>query len=213
MAKNLITTPRGIFLYPYLNEADTKFNPEGVYRVRFKAPAEVMGDIIEAIDAAMEQTFNKAVVEEKSPAKRKRIKRADAPYMEQDDGTIEINFKMKASGTRKKDGKTWTRRPAVFDGAGNYIPSDKLPMIGGGTEGKVSFEIAGFYTPLVGAGVSLRLNGVQILNLVEYGGGSAEDHGFEAEDGAYTVNSMETIEEVEQADTEDEVSEDTLKDF
>ena len=125
---------------------------------------------------------------------------------------------MKASGVRKSDGKPWTRQPAIFDGQGNYIPSDRRPQIGGGTEGKVSFELSGFYTTLVGAGVSLRLQGVQILSLVEFGGGSAESHGFEAEADAYVANTVQTLDDLEKKgsggdEDEDEVPPESMKDF
>lgn len=220
MAKKTITTPRGTFLYPYLNDPDTKFDPEGKghYRVRYKNTAEALADIMSKIDAAMDMSFENAVEqvrEDKGAAAAKRVKRADTPYMEQDDGTIEINFKMKAAGIRKKDGKPWSRRPAIFDGQGNYIPTDRLPQIGGGTEGKVSFEIGPFYTALVGAGVSLRLNAVQILSLVEYGGGTAEEYGFESEDGGYVANSVQSMSDLEETTSEDEDTPvaDDLKDF
>jgi hypothetical protein len=218
MARTTLTTPRGVFIYPYLNEADTKYNAEGVYRVKLSLSPEDAADMVAAIDAAMENALATAIKEEESPAKRKKIEKkglADCPYNETDEGKIEINFKMKASGIRKKDGKPWSMRPAIFDGQGNLIPSDQLPMIGGGTEGKISYEMGEFFTPLVGAGVSLRLRAVQVLSLVEFGGGTAEEHGFEAEEGAYTKNTVKTLEDLEEAPdepTNDEDAED-ISDF
>jgi len=208
MARTTLTTPRGIFIYPYLNDADTKFNAEGVYRVKLSLSPDAAADMVTAIDAAMEHAMADAIKNEESPAKKKKIEKkglADCPYNETDEGMIEINFKMKASGLRKKDGKPWSMRPAIFDGQGNLIPSDQLPQIGGGTEGKVSYEMGEFYTPLVGSGVSLRLRAAQILTLVEFGGGTAKEHGFESEEGAYTKNTVKTLEDLE---NEDEVNDD-----
>ena len=34
MAKKLNTTPRGVAVYPHLNSPDTKFKPEGEWRVK-----------------------------------------------------------------------------------------------------------------------------------------------------------------------------------
>ena len=214
MARKTETTPRGTFIYPYLNDPDTKYKAEGVYRVKLSLTPENAADMVTAIDAAMEHAMEVAIREEteKSGAtsvKVKKIKKkglADCPYSETDEGTIEINFKMKASGIRKKDGKPWSMRPAIFDGQGNLIPSDQLPQIGGGTEGKVSYEMGEFYTPLVGSGVSLRLRAVQLLTLVEFGGGTAEEHGFGVEEGSYTKNTVKTLEDLE---NEDEVNDGT----
>ena len=227
MARQTKTTPRGVFIYPYLNDADTKFNAEGVYRVKWSGTPEAAAQMVEDIDTAMANALATAIKEEESPAKRKKIEKkglADCPYQETDEGMVEINFKMKASGIRKKDGKPWSMRPAIFDGQGNLIPSDQLPMIGGGTEGKISYEEGEFFTPLVGAGVSLRLRAVQILSLVEFGGGTAAENGFEAEEGAYTKNTVKTLADLEDADEDEDggcceadgaapASEETLKDF
>jgi hypothetical protein len=58
---------------------------------------------------------------------------------------------------------------------------------------KVKFEMYQFYTALVGAGVSLRLLAVQVLDLVEYSpngaAGFEEADGYEAED---TTSDIET---------------------
>ena len=223
MARTLKTTPRGVFIYPYLNDADTRFVAEGLFRVKWSGTPEAAAGMVEEIDAAMEHAMADAIKNEESPAKKKKIEKkglADCPYQETDEGMIEINFKMKASGIRKKDGKPWSMRPAIFDGQGNLIPSDQLPQIGGGTEGKISYELGEFYTPLVGSGVSLRLRAAQILVLVEFGGGTAEEHGFESEEGAYTKNTVKTLEDLEedtdgedQAETPNDDDAEDLSDF
>jgi hypothetical protein len=142
-------------------------------------------EFIQQIDEAMERAYQDALKNEESAAKKKRIKRADPPYQEtEDEEHVEIGFKMKASGVRKKGpdkGSRWERRPLIVDAKGIAIPANKTPRIGGGSIVKVSFEMGEFYTKLVGAGVSLRLAGVQVIKLVEWGV-TPESLGFEAEE-------------------------------
>ena len=62
-------------------------------------------------------------------------------------------------------------KPAIFDAKG-------IPMIDsniwGGSELKVNGSVAAYYTPLIGAGVALRLRAVQVIQYVEGGSGSAD---------------------------------------
>ena len=48
---------------------------------------------------------------------------------------------------------------------------------------KNTFEISGYFVASIGAGVSLRLKAVQVLNLVEGGSADAEFFGFTEEEG------------------------------
>jgi len=56
-----------------------------------------------------------------------------------------------------------------------------------GTTGRVSFEACPFYQPAIGAGITLRLKAVQILDLVE-SGGSANSFGFQEETGGWAAS-------------------------
>ena len=69
--------------------------------------------------------------------------------------------------------------PKVFDRFGQIIPSDVL--IGNGSTVRVCYTkdtYNGF-----GGGVTFYFNAVQVVDLVEYKGGSAEDYGFPVEEG------------------------------
>lgn len=107
---------------------------------------------------------------------------ADLPYTREqvDDeatGAIIFSFKMNATG-KTKAGEVFTRQPAIFDAAGQ--PAKGL-RIGGGSTIRVSYELNPFYVPANGAGVSLRLYAVQVIELVEFGG-NAGYFGFESEE-------------------------------
>jgi hypothetical protein len=173
MARKTQVTPPGVAIWPYLTQPDTKFNEDGEFRVKLELAYKDDGveDLIAEIDAQMKQSL------EESEAN----KAADPPYKENEasDGVV-VSFKSKAKGTRK-DGSTWEYRPALFDAAGKPIKSSEV-KIGNGSILKVSFTPNRWNTPMLGAGVTLRIQGAQIIKLEEYGG-RAEDHGFGAEDG------------------------------
>jgi len=125
----------------------------------------------------MQESFAEAKKENPS----KKVKQADAPYSWNDDGVLSVNFKMKASGTTK-DGKAWNRKPALFDAKGK--PLEVGLTVGGGSKLILSYTPAPFYTGLIGAGLSMRLEAVQVLELKEGGSSqSSESFGFEVRDG------------------------------
>ena len=45
-----IVTPRAIAVYPWLNRPDTKFNPDGDYKVTLKIEAEDAAPLITKLD-------------------------------------------------------------------------------------------------------------------------------------------------------------------
>jgi hypothetical protein len=179
-------TPMGVAQYPYLTKPDTKFNPDGEYKVNLEIPAEEASEIMSFLDEQLEASVAKAKEENKG----KKIKEGDAPYsVNEDTGKVTLKFKLKAKVTTKS-GDEWEQKVAVFDAKGT--PVTKTPNIGGGSKMKVSYEVIPFYTSLVGAGISLRMRAVQVIELVEFSGGaSADSFGFGKEDGYEADNSAE----------------------
>ena len=59
--------------------------------------------------------------------------------------------------------------------------------VGSGTTMKVGVEVRPWYVPSQGVGVSLRLKVVQIIDLVEFGGG-AGGFDFDDEEGFETIS-------------------------
>jgi len=183
VARTTLTTPRGIAVYPRLSTPDTKFNKDGLYTIRVRLDQEQVE--VQKFLTAMTQQHKEAVDKARSElpkAKQKSMKIADLPWKkdEAEDGTesIVMNFKMLSKITSKKTGESWTQRPAVFDAAGK--PLAKELRVGGGSVVKVAFEVNPFYTGALGAGLSLRLKAVQVLELVEWQGGTASSFGFES---------------------------------
>jgi hypothetical protein len=189
-----VQSPRGIAVYPKLDKPDFKFKAEGVYscKVRCSAEDEKALALVKKIDAAMKKSLAAAKAEwdqldekEKKKRKNKAPVSADCPYVvDEDEGTITFTFSRKAKVTPKNGpnaGKTFHFKPTVFDAKLKPLP--KGVEVWGGSEVRCAGEIVPFYTPLVGAGISLRLLGVQVFNLVSRGEVSGEALGFEAEDG------------------------------
>lgn len=173
-----IVTPAGRAIYPWLINPDTKFNPLGEYKVSLSLHSSEAEPLIKKIDEAMEKA--KALAPE-----GKKIKLQDPPYYnevdgdEQETGNILFKFKSKAQ-IQTKDGKTLRISPKLFDAKGTLLKD--IDDIWGGSKIKISADLAPYYVGAVGAGVSLRLKAVQIIELVK-GGGNADSYGFEETEG------------------------------
>lgn len=213
------TTPRGIFQYPKLNEPDFKYKEGGEYGVKLVLSAEDAQPLIDKLTPLYDEAIaaGEAEYAELPVATRKKTPFKTSDFYtpvydeesEEETGDVVFTFKMLASGTNKKTGKTWERKPVIFDAKGKPIP--KPPAIWGGTEGKVNFEASPYFTVTAGAGLSLRMNAVQILELVSGGmARSASAYGFGEEEGfdASDVEDEETDTE-ETADSTEGDEEDT----
>ena len=185
------TSPFGKAIYPHLTKCDVRFKPEGEYKVNLElgeAPANTLVKILKEYQA-------KAISEAKDKTGKKEIKQAPLPYTKDEDKYV-FKFKMKASGTNGKTGETFKQRPALFDSELKPInPEDT--NIWGGSILRVSFQPFPWFTPALGAGVSLRLKSVQVKELVEGGGQTAEASGFDKVEG-YSNNQTGSEDEVQE---------------
>lgn len=195
-AKNpRFTTPAGIAQYPYLTKPDTKFNPDGEYKIALEIPGAAAQDIVTFLD----EQFAASVAKAKKENAGKKIKEGDVPYsVDEDSGKVTVRFKLKAKVTPKQ-GDPFEQRPAIFDAKGKPLQDAK---IGGGSKVKVAYELVPYYTAIAGAGVSLRLKAVQVIDLVEFSGGASadaygfgEEEGYEAEDTPAAQNGFSEEEE------------------
>jgi hypothetical protein len=157
------TSPKGAAGFTNLIRPDTKFDEGGVYKTSITCSEEAAEALIELID-------DEAVEE----LGAKKAKEAHKPYKRNEDGTVTINFKSKATDAKGN------KRPApkLFDGQGNPIRNTEDLHIGSGSVIKVK-GAASAYTSGKNIGVTLYINSVQIIKLVEYNAG-----GFEADDEA-----------------------------
>lgn len=198
-----VHTPRGALKWPKLTEPDhgTEKFPcrfeEGEYKTKIVLDRSKPGTaaFLAKVDAHLE--LAKKLADEafaELPVKdRKRIGEpvADEPYQvvydeetEEETNFVELLVKMRAGGTRKKDGKKWSAKPALFDSKGK--PITKKIEIWGGSTAIIDLDLEPYFMPGTGKfGLSRRLNAVQIIELVAAGGQrSASSYGFgEVEDG------------------------------
>ena len=170
------TSPFGKAIYPHLSKCDVKWKPEGEFHVDLEVGADKALELVTLIDKCVEKAFE----DEKKKGKRKNLKKATLPYKKEDDKYI-FKFKMKAKGTNSRTGEAFTQRPAIFDN--ELKPLNKDIIVWGGSTLRVSFFPREWYTPLLGAGVSLRLKSVQVKNLVEGSSMNGSSQGFEKVDG------------------------------
>ena len=222
MAK-ILRTESGVAVYPWLakGKPDTRFDADGFYKVDLDLPNNVSTQ--ELIDNLQEiQDTCADEIRSKMPAvKAKKLKLADMPFEESEDGkTVRFKFKMKAKVKTKK-GKTFTQHPAVFDAQGNPMLNKVIDSEGnevletvdirGGTVMRVAFEPIPYENPLLGVGVSFRLKAVQISKLVQGGEQTASAYGFDEVEGH--THTTETKEKEYSEEVEEETADFEEGDF
>lgn len=189
MAKSypFLITPRCSFSWAHLHEPDRKYQTDGEYNVTCILDAD--DDILTQIEAIRDEFYPMICEQEGKKITDKKplpLKQAALPFKNQEDeegeetGMVTIRPKAKALIRYTKNGekKTFTFRPDIVDASGTRPVTEP---VGGGSQGKVKFEVVPYYTALMGMGVTLRLKAVQILELVAFGGNNLE--GFQQEDG------------------------------
>lgn len=174
-------TPKGFAQYPHLKDPDMKFNPEGVFSVtmRFEGKTPELQALIEKLEAIQDKAFDEAVSEANAMSKKK-ITKADL-YLEDAEGNIYLKFKQNAV-IKKKDGSTATVKIVHFDSKGKPVDVN----VGRDSVIRLSFTAAPYFMQSTKqVGLSLRPVAVQVIKLNEFGGSSAEDYGFSAEEEGY----------------------------
>jgi hypothetical protein len=162
------TTPKGVAQYPYLDKPDTKFNPQGDYK----------------LNLVLDNEIDKKFVAVSKEVKGKRVKKADPPYFSEidDDGneTGNIIFKLKQKAEiTSKTGKTINMKVRLFDSKGKPLNN---VAVWGGSKVKCAGSLMPYYTPTLGVGVSMKLAACQVIDLVT-SDSSADTFGFNEEDG------------------------------
>ena len=159
MTKPLIlTSPKGKAIFPHLTEPDTKYKAEGEYHVKLECNKSEGQNIIALIGSEIA----KKVKEQHDQDPKKPITKAPLPYVEVNDKVV-FNFKMKASGIRKSDGKHFTQKPVLVNA--DLSPVEPDMQIWGDSILKITFEPYAWNMP-IGIGCTLRIKAVQVLELV-----------------------------------------------
>jgi len=174
-------TPKGIAVYPWLNRPDVKHKPEGQYKVDLRLSEADAAPLIELLTPMHEEAVAAAKANPKNKNKNYPTWPICKPALDEEGnetGDVLFTFKRAASGISKKTQKPWAIKPDLFDAKGNPLPAEA--QIWGGSIIKVSFSVNAYDKP-VGNGISLALEAVQVLKLVEGSGRSASQYGFDNE--------------------------------
>lgn len=167
-------------------EPDTKFVPEGQYTIKVTLPVSEAAELCEQLDSLANQKLAEVVKEQ--PKLKAVLSTTPAYTVEYDDdgndtGNITFNCKLKAVITRRDGAKT-AQKPIVVDAQRTPMRGDTL--IGNGSKVIVAIDPIPYMMPATKTvGVSLRMKGVQVIELVEYGTSAAsifdEEEGYIAE--------------------------------
>lgn len=176
---NRFTTPKGLAQYPALKTPDTKFNPEGDYKVNLvMEDDEKTNALVSKLEAVLEDFYENDDNVKQAISKGRKVVTQDI-YEKDEEGRIVMKFKQKAVIT-KKDGSKITVKIRQFDSKGKPVDVN----IGRDSVIKVSFTANPYYMPSTRTcGLSLRLLAVQVISLNEFGDSSASSYGFEEEEG------------------------------
>lgn len=152
------TTKKGSAVYPWLNQKDTAFDPEGHYKTSLRMNVKDAQPLIDELKSIAKTEFGKDASQARLPFKT-------------DPETQEVIVLAKSR-----------YQPKIVDGKGQIIPNDKAPLIRGGSTLKLAGSIFP-YNKGANKGISLQLAGVQVIELSEGAGAIGM---FDVEEGGWT---------------------------
>ncbi len=182
--KNII---EGSALWAKVQEPDTKFDPDGTYSISVLVPETEAQEMCEYLDDIVDKAYAEEI--KNSPKKKAALstrKGYDYNYDQEGNQTDLIEFKIKLKAkVNRQDGTSFSQKPIVVDAKRQPLNPDIA--VGNGSDVKVAFEPRPYVmNSTKQVGVSLRMKGVQVINLVEYG--NSVSTMFDEEDG-YVVES------------------------
>ena len=206
------TTPKGKSLYAKVHEPQSKIGGQPVdpfYSITLLMDKDdpAAQNFIQQLDNFMKQAelLANEFVSKAKGRQRQKPQLQNANYGEYfDDEGNETNYyfikaKAKASGTTQA-GKKWNFKPSVFDAKGTPFPTKNPPLVGNDSICRVAVGVTP-YCQAIGYGLSIHLDAVQVLDLVEYNNRSAKGYGFETEEDGYSINNSASF--PEETDEED----------
>ena len=213
MSTKEINHVEGVAVWPHLTKPDTKWKEEGEFHTKLRIDADTAEPMLARLEAMQEQELKVA----QKKAKGKKAKPADLPIQpEYDDEGEETGYYilkagMKASGTSRKTGQKWQRKLPLFDGKGKPVPSSVA--VYSGSVLNLAVEPKAWTNPKAEVGVKLYLEAVQIINLVNGSGSSANTFGFGTVEGAEEIEAPADIDEDDDTDVPEDGADEEDYDF
>ena len=146
LKNEVLTTPKGRAIFPWLTNADIQFDSEGKFHTKLECEKTECEKIISAINGEIA----KQVKAQHELDPNKKITYANKPYSISDDGKCVFKLQTKF-------------KPNLLDNNMKALASDV--QIWGDSILRITFEVFGYNMP-VGIGVSLRIKTVQVIELV-----------------------------------------------
>lgn len=185
-----VVSPKGSALWCKVTEPERTFNAKGTYSTEIVVDPNdpTVVAFIDKLEALRDEAFKEAK-ETLKPAQATKLAKKDVYSEEVDqEGSLTGKIKFKFKLDNVDDKEIGRNKVAVYDsGAGKARPEviKSVPLVGNGS----IIKCAAFANPYYMAngniiGVSLNWQTMQLLGLVEYGGGSD----FESEEDGYTVS-------------------------
>ena len=176
-----VMSPEGTLVWPHLNTPDDKFvKPDGVYHAKLAVErGPELDEYVSKLEAELERFIETNPKEIKSPAfGKKRADLYDVEYDDEGNETGRVIFKFKLKPFFGRDNQ-YSQSPKLFDAQGRKY--DPLPNVGNDSVAKIHGEMFPYYMESSKeAGVSLRCNNVQVLELVEFSSGDENPFGDES---------------------------------
>lgn len=211
-------TPPGTAVFPYLNEPDrgqfAKNKEFGNWKTGLRldlsnpAVSTFLAKLEEAYAASVAAAEAKETPKERAERGNKSLG-ASRPFKSEFDdagnptGFVLVNFKRSAGGRDEKDpSRTWVTPIGLFDAKNNPIDRAKV-RIGGGSRIIVNYSIEPFQTA-IGAGISLKLFGVQVLERMDAPVKDAAQYGFQVQAEGFEVDDTPATESAGTGAAEDD---------
>jgi len=201
----ILMTPPGTAVFPYLNQTDRgkyakdKVNGDWKTGLRLPLADPEVKTFIASLEAAYAANLARAEAEETPKEKAEREAQnkplgATRPYKNEfaDDGSptgfVQVSFKRRGGGQDPKDPtRTWLNVIGLFDSKNKPIDRSKT-RIGGGSRIIVAYEVNPFQTD-IGAGISLQLHAVQVLERADAPTKDAAQYGFQQQEDGFVDDS------------------------
>ncbi len=159
----VITTPVGELVYPWLSKPDTRYDPDGVFQTKLLLPFEMAQDLIAKLERVRDDFFHTLDTAKQATYAAKDVYEDELDEEGNATGNVLFRFKLKAKVT-PREGDAFTQTPVLVNAEdGSAVASP----IYGGTMAKLKAQVVPYSNASAkSAGVTLRFRSVQVHELV-----------------------------------------------